>query len=161
MAVEILNPKMAAHLCDEFKLVPQQICVAAKALGPDALARPFIKPQGWRIVPGEPHISSQTVLSRLVSMAVPSWAATVSTPFTIAWTRRMPVSAVRSPAVRRWSPAPFTFSIQLRLGFISPGRTLEKSGRLIRLPAQISQRQIVRRVDIEIPAVFGEKPSSG
>ena len=45
MAVKILNPKMAACLLDEFEFGPQQACVAAKALGPDALARPFMEPQ--------------------------------------------------------------------------------------------------------------------
>jgi hypothetical protein len=39
MAVEILNPKMAAGFLDELKPVSQHACVATKALGPDALAR--------------------------------------------------------------------------------------------------------------------------
>ena len=79
-------------------------------------------------MPGEPHINSHTGLSRLASMAVPSSSVTVSVPLTIAWTRRTPVSAVSSPAVRRSSPAPFTFSIQLRLGSSSRRTTIEKSG---------------------------------
>ena len=44
MAVEILNPEMAAGLLDEFEPVPEQACIAAKALGPDVLAGPFMEP---------------------------------------------------------------------------------------------------------------------
>ena len=44
MAVKILNPEMAAGFLDEFEPLPQQARVAAEALSPDALARPFIEP---------------------------------------------------------------------------------------------------------------------
>ena len=44
MAVEILNPEMAAGLLDKFEFIPQQACIAAKALGPNVLARPFMEP---------------------------------------------------------------------------------------------------------------------
>ena len=76
MAVEILNPKMAAHFSDEFELVPQQLCVAAKALGPDALARPFIKPQGCEHrARRTPHQFADGIVAVGVN-GVPSWAAT-------------------------------------------------------------------------------------
>ncbi len=44
MAVEILNPEMAASLLNKFEFIPQQARIAAKALGPNVLVRPFMEP---------------------------------------------------------------------------------------------------------------------
>ena len=70
MAVEFLNPEMAAGLPDKFEFIPQQAASRRKRSAQMSWSVHSWSHRDASIVPGKPHINSHTGLSRLASMAV-------------------------------------------------------------------------------------------